>query len=132
MGYRSEVAFAIHPDKVSEFLAVLSTSKEALELCQGYPGHDKGMQTDVFMKGDLFVEMSGIKWYEGYKGVDVIDKFIADTIDEVPLEEGGPQGHDFVRFIRVGEEYEDVVQCGDYAYDFLRIQPASIYVEEQL
>ena len=125
MGYRSEVAFAIHPDKVSEFLAVLSTSKEALELCQGYPGHDKGMQTDVFMKGDLFVEMSGIKWYEGYKGIDTIDKFIADTIDEA-------KGYEYVRFIRIGEEYEDVVQCGDYAYDSLRIEPASIYVEEQL
>ena len=125
MGYRSEVAFAIHPDKVGDFLAVLSTSKEALDLCQGYPGHDKGMQTDVFMKGDLFVEMSGIKWYESYKGVDTIDKFIADTIDE-------ENGYDFVRFVRIGEEYEDVVQCGDYAYDFLRIEPASIYVEEQL
>ena len=125
MGYRSEVAFAVHPDKVSEFLAVLAASPEALELCQGYPGHDKGMQTDVFMKGDLFVAMNGIKWYEGYKGVDTIDKFIADTIDE-------ENGYEYVRFVRIGEEYEDVVQCGDYAYDFLRIQPASIYVEEQL
>ena len=125
MGYRSEVAFAVHPDKVSEFLAVLAASPEALELCQGYPGHDKGMQTDVFMKGDLFVEMSGVKWYESYKGVDTIDKFIADTIDE-------ENGYEYVRFVRIGEEYEDVVQCGDYAYDFLRIQPASIYVEEQL
>ena len=82
MGYRSEVAFAIHPDKVGDFLAVLSTSKETLELCQGYPGHDKGMQTDVFMKGDLFIEMSGVKWYESFESVEIIDKFIADTIDE--------------------------------------------------
>ena len=125
MGYRSEVAFAVHPDKVSEFLAVLAASPEALELCQGYPGHDKGIQTDTFMKGDLFVEMSGVKWYESYKGVDTIDKFIADTIDE-------EKGYEYVRFVRIGEEYEDVVQCGDYAWDYLRIQPASIYVEEQL
>ena len=125
MGYRSEVAFAVHPDKVGDFLAVLAASPEALQLCQGYPGHDKGIQTDAFMKGDLFVEMSGVKWYEGYKGVDTIDKFIADTIDE----DNGPE---MVRFIRIGEEYEDVVQCGDYAWDYLRIQPASIYVEEQL
>jgi len=125
MGYRSEVAFAIHPDKVSDFLAALSACPEALDLCRGYPGYDKGIQTDVFMKGDLFVEMSGVKWYESYKGVDTIDKFIADTIDE-------EKGYEYVRFVRIGEEYEDVVQCGDYAWDYLRIQPASIYVEEQL
>ena len=125
MGYRSQVAFAIHPDKVSDFLAVLAASPEALQLCQGYPPYDKGIQTDVFMKGDLFVEMSGVKWYESYKCVDTIDKFIADTIDE----DNGPE---LVRFIRIGEEYEDVVQCGDYAWDYLRIQPATIYVEEQL
>ena len=119
MGYRSEVAFAIHPDKVADFLAVLSTSKEALELCQGYPGHDKGMQSDVFMKGDLFVEMSGVKWYESYKGVAIIDKFIADTIDE----DNGP---DKVRFLRVGEDREDIQECGEYAYDDLNIIPASI------
>ena len=125
MGYRSEVAFAIHPDKVSEFLAALAASPEALQLCQGYPGHDKGMQTDVFMKGDLFVEMSGVKWYESFESVAIIDKFIADTIDE----DNGPE---MVRFLRIGEDYEDIAQCGDYAYDYLRIEPASIYVEEQL
>jgi len=121
MGYRSEVAFAIHPDKVGDFLAVLSTSKEALELCQGYPGHDKGMQSNVFMKGDLFIQMSGIKWYEGYEEIDLIDKFIADTIDE----ENGP---DLVRFLRIGEDNEDVVECGDYAYDSLHVH-RSICVE---
>ena len=125
MGYRSQVAFAIHPDKVADFLAVLSGCQEAYDLCKGWSGDDSGMKSDVFEKGDLFVNLDGIKWYEGYKGVDTIDKFIADTIDE----ENGPE---MVRFIRIGEEYEDVVQCGDYAWDYLRIQPASIYVEEQL
>ena len=123
MGYRSEVAFAIHPDKVGDFLAVLSTSKEALELCQGYPGHDKGMQSNVFMKGDLFIQMSGIKWYEGYEDVDLIDKFIADTIDE-------ENGYELVRFLRIGEDYEDIVQCGDYAIDSLHIS-RSICIESE-
>ena len=40
MGYRSQVSFAIHPDKVDEFLAVLAASPEALQLCQGYPGDE--------------------------------------------------------------------------------------------
>ena len=119
MGYRSEVAIAIHPDKVGDFLAVLSTSKETLELCQGYPGHDKGMQTDVFMKGDLFVEMSGIKWYEGYKGVDAIDEFIRKVIED----DDDPEK---VRFLRVGEDREDIVECGEYMWDDLNIVPASI------
>ena len=119
MGYRSEVAFAIHPDKVSEFLAALSACPEALDLCRGHPGYDKGIQTDMFEKGDIFIEMSGVKWYEGYKGVDTIDKFIVDTIDE----DNGPE---MVRFLRVGEDREDIQECGEYAYDDLNIIPASI------
>ena len=115
MGYRSQVAFAIHPDKVSDFLAVLSGSSEAYDLCR----YNDGIKTDMFEKGDLFVAMNGIKWYEGYKGVDTIDKFVADTIDE-------DDGPDKVRFLRVGEDREDIVECGDYAWDDLRVIPASI------
>ena len=115
MGYRSQVAFAIHPDKVSDFLAVLSGCQEAFDLCR----YDDGIKTDMFEKGDLFVSMDGIKWYEGYKGVDTIDKFIADTIDE----DNGPE---MVRFLRVGEDREDIVESGDYAWDDLRVIPASI------
>jgi hypothetical protein len=126
MGYRSQVAIAIHPDKVSEFLAALAASPEALQLCQGYPGHDKGIQTDIFMKGDMFIEMDGIKWYEGYEGIDVIDKFVADTIDEEP------NGWEMIRFIRIGEELDDVKLCGEYASEFLCVTPPSIYIEEQL
>ena len=125
MGYRSQVAIAIHPDKVGDFLAVLSTSKKALELCQGYDG-DKGIQTDIFMKGDLFIEIDGIKWYEGYESIDVIDKFIADTIDEEP------NGWEMVRFVRIGEELDDVKLCGEYASEFLRVTQPSIFIEEQL
>ena len=117
MGYRSEVAFAIHPDKVSDFLAVLSGCSEAFDLCR----YDDGIQTDVFEKGDLFVNMNGIKWYEGNEGIDTIDKFIADTIDE----DNGPE---MVRFLRIGEDYEDIVECGDYAWDSLRIN-RSITIE---
>ena len=117
MGYRSEVAFAIHPDKVSDFLALLSGCSEALELCR----YNDGMESDVFMKGDLFIQMDGVKWYEGYKDIDLIDKFVADTIDE----DNGPE---MVRFLRIGEDYEDIAQCGDYAIDSLHIN-RSICVE---
>ena len=119
MGYRSEVAFAIHPDKVSDFLAVLSGCKEAYDLCKGYPGYDEGMKTDMFEKGDLFVAMNGIKWYEGYKGVDTIDEFVRKVIED----EDEP---DKVRFLRVGEDREYIVECGEYAWGDLNIIPASI------
>ena len=119
MGYRSHVAFAIHPDKVADFLAVLSGSSEAFDLCRGYPGHDKGIETDMFEKGDMFVAMNGIKWYEGYKGVDAIDEFVRKVIED----DNQP---DKVRFLRVGEDREDIVECGDYAWGDLNIVPASI------
>ncbi len=121
MGYRSQVAFAIHPDKVDEFLAVLSGCQEAFDLCR----HNDGIKTDMFEKGDLFVEMSDVKWYEGYKEVDTIDEFIRKVIED-------DDEPDKVRFLRVGEEHDDIQQCGDYAWDFLNIRPASIYVEGRL
>jgi hypothetical protein len=119
MGYRSEVALAVHPDKVSDFLAVLSGCQEAYDMCKGYPGHDEGIKADMFEKGDMFVAMNGIKWYEGYKGVDTIDEFIRKVIED----EDEP---DKVRFLRVGEDREDIVECGEYAWGDLNIIPASI------
>ena len=115
MGYRSEVVFAIHPDKVSDFLAVLSGCQEAYDLCRA----NNGMKTDMFEKGDLFVAMNGIKWYDGYKDVDTIDEFIRKVIED-------DDEPDKVRFLRVGEDREDIQECGDYAYDDLNIVPASI------
>tara|TARA_B100000029_G_scaffold339047_1_gene331206 strand:- start:51 stop:431 length:381 start_codon:yes stop_codon:yes gene_type:complete len=126
MGYRSQVSFAVHPDKVDEFLAVLAKCPEALQLCQGYPGDEyNGMKSSAFEKGDLLITLDGIKWYEGYKEIDAIDEFIRKVIED-------DDEPDKVRFIRIGEEHEDIQQCGDYAWDFLRIQPATIYIEEQL
>ena len=115
MGYRSEVVFAIHPDKVSDFLAVLSGCQEAYDLCRA----NDGMKTDMFEKGDLFVAMNGIKWYDGYKDVDTIDEFIRKVIED-------DDEPDKVRFLRVGEDREDIQECGEYAYGDLNIIPASI------
>ena len=115
MGYRSEVAIAIHPDKVADFLAVLSGCQEAYDLCR----YDDGIKTDMFEKGDLFVAMNGVKWYEGYKGIDTIDEFIRKVIED-------DDEPDKVRFLRVGEDREDIVECGDYMWDDLNIIPASI------
>ena len=115
MGYRSEVAFAIHPDKVADFLAVLSGCSEAYDLCR----YNDGIKTDMFEKGDLFVAMDGVKWYEGNKSVDTINSFIRKVIED----DNEP---DKVRFLRVGEDREDIVECGDYAWDDLNITPASI------
>ena len=115
MGYRSEVVFAIHPDKVSDFLAALSGCQEAYDLCRA----NDGMKTDMFEKGDLFVAMNGIKWYDGYKDVDTIDEFIRKVIED-------DDEPDKVRFLRVGEDPQDIQECGEYAYDDLNIIPASI------
>ena len=126
MGYRSEVAIAIHPDKVSDFLAVLSGCTQAYDLCKGYPSDEySGMKSDVFTKGDLFVSLDGIKWYEGYKEIDVIDEFIRKVIED-------DDEPDKVRFLRIGEDHQDIQECGEYAWDDLRIQPASIYCESSL
>lgn len=123
MGYRSDVAIAIHPDKVADFLAVLSTSKEALDMCRGWG--EKGIQTGIFTKGDLFIEISGVKWYKYFREVQIIDEFVADACED------DDNGWELVRFIRIGEDHDDVQVCGEYASEFLCLAPASIHVEEQ-
>jgi len=55
------------------------------------------------------VSWSGIKWYESYPEVNVIEKFTCEMDEETDKSE-------MFRFVRVGEDYEDIEQRG-YGFD---------------
>ena len=106
MGYRSEVVLAVNKEIIPEFLAYLATNEEARILVYSHADH---MDQDYEQGGHLLVSWSGIKWYESYPEIAVIEKFTCE------LDADTDKGEMF-RFIRVGEDYEDIEQRG-YGFD---------------
>ena len=106
MGYRSEVVLAVNKEIMPEFLAYLATTEEARNLVYSHADH---LDQDYEQGGHLLVSWSGIKWYESYPEIAVIEKFTCE------LDADTDKGEMF-RFIRVGEDYEDIEQRG-YGFD---------------
>ena len=116
MGYRSDIAIAIHKDVIGEFLTFLKTTKVMHEIfgCNGFT-----LDKDFQGKGHWLFTESQIKWYtqleEHYPEVDAFDKFF-DLMDEDEKTE------DKYRFVRIGEENEDIEERGDWHDSDLHVQ----------
>jgi hypothetical protein len=106
MGYRSEVAIAIHKDVHGEFLAFLNTEELMREIfTSGWFQLEKDFQG----KGHWLFQQGDIKWYDGYPGdypeVDMFERFFSqmDETNETIQKD---------RFVRVGESSDDVEERG--------------------
>ena len=106
MGYRSEVVLAVNKEIMPEFLAYLATNDEAKRLVFSDHCH---LDQDYCGEGHLLVNWTSIKWYEGYPDVDVIEKFTCEM--DADTDKG-----EMFRFVRVGEDYDDIEQRG-YGFD---------------
>ena len=121
MGYRSEVAFAIAPPLVDKFLAVMAASEKVRDLIKFDEKYKEGIEFDKYEKGDVFVYLGSIKWYEGYEEIDKIKEFFEDTVND------NEDGEDFVRFIRIGEDSDDKEVMGYYQEDTIYIPSPGIH-----
>jgi hypothetical protein len=95
MGYRSEVAFAIQfptPEQRTAFTTAIKLSANTLELgcLDEYTNYDDRTYTSLF---------TDVKWYPDYADVKA-----HHTLMERAVEDHGAS----YRFVRVGEEYNDV------------------------
>ena len=106
MGYRSEVVLAVNKEIMPEFLAHLATNDEAKSLV--FSEHCE-LNQDYEGEGHLLVSWTNIKWYEVYPDVDVIEKFTCEM--DADTDKG-----EMFRFVRVGEDYDDIEQRG-YGFD---------------
>jgi hypothetical protein len=111
MGYRSEVVLAVAEKVMPQFLATMAKSPETRRLC--FQEHCD-MVKDYYGKGNILFRWDSIKWYEGYEEVDALTNFM-DWCDE------GDENEIEYRFVRVGENYDDIVHRGQ---GFDEIYPA--------
>jgi hypothetical protein len=115
MGYRSQVVFAIAPEIMGKFMAVLAKHSDARVLC--FEDADTTIK-DYIDEGSRLMKWDDIKWYEGYPEIDALDEFM-DWADSTEIEiDGVEQNADqFYRFVRIGEEMDDVTIRGDAYWD---------------
>ena len=108
MGYRSDVAIAIHKDLQGDFLTFLNTEQLMAEVFGDRSDFelDKDYQDD----GHWLFTASDINWYassEDYKDIQMFENFM-DAMEEVV------DKREKYRFIRIGEEIEDIEYRGDW------------------
>jgi len=113
MGYRSDVTIVMYPKRTEDFnmlkLYVDETFPDKFEV------HGDDNRIEGFRY--LMLEFDSVKWYEGYEGVDVYtrafsewdDKFF-DESEEQDEDNAGNYAPIFhYEFMRIGEDYEDIV-----------------------
>jgi len=117
MGYRSNVVLAISKH-LTPFLTLAVTQNKAAESLV-FRDADTFNRDYGGDKSWLFV-WDSIKWYESYEDIQALEKFIQEaTSDEYEFEvEGEAQAScEHIRFVRVGEDHNDVEMSGDGFWD---------------
>ena len=109
MGYRSDVAIAIHKDLQGDFLTFLNTEELMAQIFGDMSDFD--LDKDFQGEGHWLFTADQIKWYttwdDYYAHITMFEKFM-DAMDE-------KFDHDAqYRFVRIGEEIDDVERRGDW------------------
>ena len=127
MGYRSQVVLAIAPELAGAFLSLFAKNKGVEDRCRQADKFESGYSEE----GDYFMHWDGLKWYSSFPEIADILHFVesveSDDMSEYGLtEEARPKGEaragseydrywaEFFRFIRIGEDQDDIVVFGDY------------------
>lgn len=108
MGYRSEVAFAVAPELVDEFLAIMAANESVRDLLKK-DTYDEGIEFNKYSEGDIFVHFGSIKWYESYPAIKLLNDFFA--------KHSTSEHEEFIRFIRIGEDWTTDIECFGYYYE---------------
>ena len=117
MGYRSEVVLVVGKEVMPQFMVTMAKSPDARALCFG----EARRQEDYEEKGNMLFSWFDIKWYDSYEGVAAIQDFLdwcdsehVPVSDEQKAQDKSPtpvthvDGDECYRFVRIGEELEDV------------------------
>ena len=106
MGYRSDVTIVMYPKRKEDFNVL------KLYVDETFPDKFEVHEDDNRIKGFryLMLEFDSIKWYEGYEGIDVYTRAFSEWDDKFRDEYETESGSLFhYEFMRIGEDYEDIV-----------------------
>jgi hypothetical protein len=103
---------------MGKFLQLIGQNDEMKTLCFS----DAEVTENYNGEGNFLFQWSGIKWYDTFPEVEAIIDFMqwchdTDLKDENYPENRQPSGSEFFKFIRVGEESDDIEYDG-YCEDF--------------
>mgnify|MGYP001202939063 CR=1 FL=1 len=119
MGYRSEVVLALDKKLVPALMSAFAQSPEVRDLCTV---HCDDLMTDYDGEGNWCMRWESIKWYETFPEIQALEALLeAISCEDLSAYGMGTDEHDgreyeeLYKFIRVGEEYDDLDQRG-YAF----------------
>ena len=115
MGYRSDVTIVMYPKRKEDFNILKLYADET------FPDKFEVFEDNNRIEGFryLMLEFDSIKWYEGYEGVDVYTRAFSEW-ESMFIDEADPHGEAIFHyeFMRIGEDYEDIVkdcsECCDH------------------
>ena len=121
MGYRSEVVMAVAPEAQPLLLVVFAKYPEVRRFCTTEADESTPHWNDE--KDSWFFRWEDIKWYKSYEEIMILEYFM-NALEEEDWSYFGFEealkgcGYESYRFVRVGEDYSDVVVEGG-AYGFI-------------
>ena len=116
MGYRSQVVLVIGKEIQPHFMAALSVCNPATVLV--FNDSDR-FDRDYYQDGSghWLIHWNGLKWYDSYEEIKTLQKFVEATVDDCyELGEDDGESSDYIKFVRVGEDSDDIEHLG-YGFD---------------
>ena len=110
MGYRSEVVLVVGKEIIPQFMVTMAKSLAARAMCFDEATRVKDYEGE---EGAILFRWDSIKWYDSFEEVEAIEDFMDwCECEELELDDGIHSAMDFFRFVRIGEEMDDVVERG--------------------
>ena len=129
MGYRSDVTIMMYPKNEKDFAALKLYADET------FPDEFEAHESDSGFRY-LYCYIDGVKWYGGYEGVDVYtrafsewdDKFFDESEEQDEDNAGNYEPIFHYEYLRIGEDYEDIVKDGSNLCDHILGVDRNAYV----
>ena len=124
MGYHSQVVLAVSKELQPYFLAALASSPNATSLVFKETDH---FDEDAYNNGAMLMNWNSIKWYDSYEEINAIEKFLceceSESLEGWDTERDEEHGYAYQHFpfVRIGEDYDDIVDRGEHCYDDIQI-----------
>ena len=110
MGYRSEVVLAVSKEVIPALMCLFAKKPEVQKLCTANSELDTDYKDGWLMRWDY------IKWYESDTVINDLASFIealeSDDLSDYGLGDDTDGWYHRFKFIRIGEDYDDVESKG--------------------